>query len=120
MLEISPKKFDEGRVILQENVSIDPHDTYSTLKSKLIGTATSLANSFIDHHGVDNFAEIKSSFREEEKGGLDPRRLNSYKLEDISNIFRFNNSNYQLPVSSIYNKYRAFTGTQLKTLRLSF
>jgi len=32
IMEISPKKFDDGKIILQERVPIAPDDTYSTLK----------------------------------------------------------------------------------------
>ena len=49
ILEISPKKFDAGKVILQEVVPIAPDDTYGSLKDKLKHTARCLTTYFFDN-----------------------------------------------------------------------
>ena len=117
IMEISPKKFDDGKIILQERVPIAPDDTYSTLKQKLIIESELLVDRFFDGERPET---IPNAVKIEE---LKEYQLYSPKFQNDASEFRFSSPPNKTPnnlLQHAYNMYRAFYGSRLKGLKLYF
>ena len=116
-MEISPKKFDDGKIILQERVPIAPDDTYSTLKQKLIIESELLVDRFFDGERPET---IHNAVKIED---LKEYQLYSPKFQNDATLFKFSSPPPKMhnPIlHHLYNMYRAFHGSNQKGLKMGF
>ncbi len=110
IVEVSPGKFDAGRVWLQEALPVQPTDTYKSLSDSLVVLAGRLANQLIDGHPLARSPVVQE----------DRLATPAPKFEADGNLYLLGLARQPRTVQQVYCMYRAFFGSSLKTLKLRF
>ena len=106
IIEISKNKFDAGKILLQEKVHVNPTARYGELSMELALTG---GNRIIDF--LENYEHYKTKAIPQDKAPYEASKAPKFKQEDtVLNWVNFTNE-------EIYNRYRAFYGSNFITVR---
>ena len=106
--EVSARKFDAGRVFLQEPLEIRPSDTYRSLAEALVALSGRLANRLIDGEHLAR----EPMPQDEQQATPAP------KFAPDGNVYLLERAEEPRTVQLLYCKYRAFCGSAMNTLKL--